>query len=176
MQVLRYSMSARLYHWLSAILVFGLIPVGLYLGRGDPPDGPLTDTLYLLHESFGVLLWLLVLFRLVSRQVNGVPEQPAATPPLLRLAARLNHVALYLMLLIQPVTGFLANNAGGYPLVWFNLLPIPSPVGKNDRLSDTLFSLHDIGGWLLIALVCLHLAGAAYHGLIRRDGVVRRMA
>jgi cytochrome b561 len=176
METMRYSASARLYHWVSAVLVLGLIPVGLYLGKGDPPDGPTTDLLYLLHESFGATLWVLVLIRLAARLINGVPPMPAGTSRLVRGISTLNHGALYAVLLIQPVTGFLANNAGGYPLVWFNLIAIPDPVGKNEKLSEALATLHGYGGWALIALVSLHLAGAAYHALIRRDGVVGRMA
>ncbi len=175
METGRYNPAARWMHWLSAVMVLFLVPVGLYLGYFDPPDGALTDRLYNLHESFGVLLWVLVLVRLVSRQFAGVPAMPADTPRAIHLAATLNHWALYAMLLIQPLTGFLGNNAGGYNLVWFNVLPIPDPVGKNDPLSNTLFTLHSYGGWILIALVLMHLAGAAYHGFIRRDGVVGRM-
>lgn len=175
MENTRYTASARLYHWATAVLVLGLIPVGIYLGKFDPPDGPLTDLLYLLHESFGVVLWVLVLLRLVSRLLRGVPPIPVGTSVLVHLVSRLNHAALYLVLLIQPVTGFLGNNAGGYKLVLFNLIAIPDPVGKNDKLSETLFALHGLGGWALVALVSLHLLGAAYHGLVRRDGVVARM-
>jgi cytochrome b561 len=172
----RYTAAARWMHWISAVVVLGLVPVGLYLGHFDPPKGPLTDRLYNLHESFGVLLWALVLVRLISRQFAGVPPMPADTPRALRLAATLNHWALYAVLAIQPITGFLANNAGGYNLTLFSVLSVPDPIGKNENLSHTLLALHQYGGWTLIVLVSMHLAGAAYHAFIRRDGVVRRMA
>ena len=176
MEVTRYSASARLYHWATAVVVLCMIPVGLYLNLGDPPDGPTTDMLFMLHESFGVTLWVLVLLRLLTRLAGGKPPMPLGTPAFVRIASMLNHAALYIILLIQPVTGFLSNTAGGYPVAWFNLFMLPDPTGKNEKLSDTLTALHNYGGIALIALVCLHLAGAAYHGLIRRDGVVGRMA
>ena len=31
------------------------------------------------------------------------------------------------------INRFLATNAWGFPLVWAHLVPIPSPVGKNER-------------------------------------------
>jgi cytochrome b561 len=39
-----------------------------------------------------------------------------------------------------------------------------------------LFALHGLMGWALVGLVTMHLIGAAYHGLIRKDGIVSRMA
>jgi cytochrome b561 len=174
MENLVYTPVARWMHWISAVLVVGLTAVGLYLGQFDPPDGRLTDWLYNLHESFGVILWVLVLIRLVARQIYGVPAIPAGSSRLVRLGAGLNHAALYAAMLIQPITGFIGNNAGGYRLTMFNLLAIPDPVGKDPKLADTLFALHSYGGWALVALVTLHLLGAAYHG-VRRDGVVSRM-
>ncbi len=173
--MIRYGLSARLYHWISAVIVLGLLPVGEYLGHFDPPDGPTTDALYMLHESFGVLLWLVVLARFVTRQVNGVPPLPDSAGFVVDIASKLNHFGMYLLLLVQPVTGFLANSAGGYDVNWFNLVKLPTLIAKDDKLSESLGALHMYGGIALIALVCIHLFGAVYHGFIRRDGVVRRM-
>jgi cytochrome b561 len=79
------------------------------------------------------------------------------------------------VLLIQPVIGFLATNAWGFPLVWAHLVPIPSPVGKNEPLATILSGVHWYGALLLVLLIGAHLGGAFYHGVIRRDGVVQRM-
>ncbi len=173
--MVRYTLPARLYHWISAVLVLGLLPVGEYLGHFDPPDGPVTDRLYMLHESFGVLLWLVVLLRFASRQLVGTPPLPDSAGWLVDLMSKLNHLAIYVILLAQPVTGFLANNAGGYDVAWFNLVKLPALIGKNESLGDSLSALHMYGGLALIVLVIFHLTGAVYHGFIRRDGVVRRM-
>jgi cytochrome b561 len=173
--MIKYGLSARLYHWISAVIVIFLLPVGEYLGHFDPPDGPTTDLLYMLHESFGVLLWLVVLLRFATRQINGTPPLPDSAGFVVDIASKLNHLAMYLILLIQPVTGFLANSAGGYGLVWFNLIKLPTLIGKDEKLGDSLATLHMYGGFALIALVCIHLLGAIYHSFIRRDGVVSRM-
>ncbi len=173
--MIRYGLSARIYHWISAVIVLGMLPVGEYLGHFNPPDGPVTDTLYMLHESFGVLLWLVVLARFVTRQVNGTPPMPDSAGFVVDIVSKLNHLGMYLLLLVQPVTGFLANSAGGYDVTWFNLIKLPALIAKDDKLSDSLVMLHKYGGLALIVLVCTHLFGAMYHGFIRRDGVVGRM-
>jgi cytochrome b561 len=175
MTMLKYRLSARLYHWISAVIVLGMLPVGEYLGHFNPPDGPMTDRLYMLHESFGVALWVVVLARLVSRQIHGTPPMPDHAGFVVDIASKLNHLAMYVILLVQPVTGFLANSAGGYGVTWFNVVALPSLIGKDQALSDQLTALHKLGGLALIVLVCIHLLGAIYHGYIRRDGVVSRM-
>jgi cytochrome b561 len=172
---MKYTITMRWLHWVSALAVVGLLGVGFVLGYVDLPDGPGKDRLYNLHESFGVALWCLVVIRLLLRQISGVPVQPASMPRWMRLGSGLNHAALYALLLLQPVAGLLANNAGGYGLELFNVLTVPNLVGKNDHLSDLLFKMHEIGGLALAGLVGLHVVAAAYHGVIRRDGVVSRM-
>jgi cytochrome b561 len=173
---MRYSTPMRWLHWISALMVLGLLAAGFVLGYVDMPDGPGKDRLYNLHESFGVVLWCVVVARLILRQLSGVPAMPPDTPDLVRMGAALNHAALYAVLLIQPIVGFLANNAAGYSLSMFNVLGLPDPIGKQpDGVWEALFKLHEIGGWALVGLVCMHLAGAAYHGVVRRDGIVSRM-
>jgi cytochrome b561 len=82
---------------------------------------------------------------------------------------------IYLELLVQPVLGFLASNAWGAPIVWFGIVKLPSPIGANEKMADLLSTLHDNNARVLLALIVVHLAGAAWHGLVRRDGIVRRM-
>ena len=59
---------------------------------------------------------------------------------------------------------------------WFGLFTIPSPIGKQDKaIAEQFAEAHELGAFLLIVLITLHLLGAAYHGIIRQDGVVKRM-
>ncbi len=56
-----YSTTARLLHWTTAILVAILVPVGLAMTRTG--EGPLTNTLYELHKSFGILVFVVMVAR-----------------------------------------------------------------------------------------------------------------
>jgi cytochrome b561 len=171
-----YAPAIRWIHWLTAVLVLLLFVFGGWTHYFDPGEGLLKDLLYNLHQSFGVTVWVLVLIRVAMRMATGAPKLPPGTPAVIRGAASLNQAALYLVLLVQPVTGFLDTNANGFPLYWFGLFEVPSPIGKQpDPGAHLLDGLHWFGALALLLLVGSHLAGAAYHGLIRRDGVVRRM-
>ena len=48
-------------------------------------------------------------------------------------------------------------------------------VSKNEALATQLFTLHRWVGWLVIALVLMHVSAALYHHFIRRDAVLKRM-
>jgi cytochrome b561 len=71
--------------------------------------------------------------------------------------------------------GWLNNGANGYPWSFYGLFNIPSPIGQNQAAAAWLSSLHLWGAEALAVLVVLHLGGVAYHTVIRRDGLLRRM-
>jgi cytochrome b561 len=172
----RYGPAARFFHWITAVIVVVMVVLGVWVTKYEPSDEAFKLQLYNLHESFGVLLFVLVAVRLFVRFGNP-PAMLDGQPAAIRLGSRLNHFALYAILLVQPILGFLDTNAWGFPVKWFGLFTLPSPIGKQEENVAQQFSdAHYVGALVLIALVALHLLGAAYHGLIRQDGVVKRMA
>jgi cytochrome b561 len=172
----RYQTSQRWLHWITAGLIVLMFTLGTWMTYFEPANEALKFRLYDLHESTGIAIWLIILVRLVLRAVHGAPPLPDDTPAGIRRLAKANHAALYAVLLVQPVLGFLDTNLWGFPVTWYWLIPIPSPVGKNEAVARLFTNAHWAGALLLLVLLILHVAGAAYHGLVRRDGVVRRMA
>jgi cytochrome b561 len=173
--VSRYAASSRWLHWLTVLLLLVIIPVGIWIRLFEPADQAFKLRLYNVHESLGVLVFVLVLVRIANRWLNPPPPLPADLPALMRLAAHTTHIGLYVLLVLMPVTGFLATNAWGFPLSVFNVLPIPSPVGKDEALAKVLSFLHWCGAITIGLLILAHLGGVVHHTLIRRDGLLRRM-
>jgi cytochrome b561 len=171
----RYALSSRLLHWLTAALVIVVIFFGIWIKYFEPHDEPFKLRLYNIHESIGVTIFVIVLIRLLNRWRHPPPPLPLDTPPLVRFAAHVSHAALYALLVIMPVLGFMATNAWGFPLTVFGVLPIPAPYGKNEEFAKLLSFLHWCGAIAFISLICAHLAGVIYHTFIRRDGLIRRM-
>ena len=172
----RYSWPARHLHWITAgIVLLLVIPMGVWLAYFRPADEALKLRLYNLHESFGILVFVLALIRLAYRGLRPAPPWPSDTPVSIRRMARISHALLYLLLILMPITGFLATNAWGFPLAIFNVLPLPSPIGKDEALAKVLSTLHWTGAALMGSLIALHFAGAVYHRFIKRDRLARRM-
>jgi cytochrome b561 len=171
----RYPALTRVLHWLTAAGLLAVVALGLSMTWYEPKREPLKFLLYDVHESTGVALFVVVLLRLIRRLAAPPGPLPQDIPWHFRAAAHANHAMLYAVLLIQPVIGFFATNAWGFPLVWAGWLPIPSPLGKNQTLAPMFSAMPGYTALTLVLLVGAHLGGACYHGVIRRDGVVRRM-
>ncbi len=172
---LRYVASSRWLHWIMAALMAVVIVVGVWIKYFEPASEPFKMRLYNLHESLGVVVFVLVLVRLVNRWRHPPPPLPAGTPALIHFAASATHMGLYALLVLMPVIGFLATNAWGFPLTVFGVLPMPVPLGKNEELAKLLSLLHLSGAIAVVMLIGGHLMGVLYHTFVRRDGLLRRM-
>jgi len=173
--VARYAASSRLLHWLTVLLLLAVIPIGIWIRYFEPADKDFKFALYNLHESLGVLVFVLALLRIVNRRLNPPPPLPGDVPAPMKLAAHATHIALYALLILMPLIGFLATNAWGFPLSVFGVLPIPSPLGKDVAIAKVLSLLHWCGAIAIVTLILGHLAGVVHHTFIRRDGLLRRM-
>lgn len=106
-----------------------------------------------LHRLAGLAILGLTLARIVLRRRVGAPALPEGGHAIVNLAAKLTHLALYLLLIAIPASGLAA---------WLGL---SRDVGE---LHETLFSL-------LFVLTGLHVLAALYHQYVLRDGLLRRM-
>ena len=177
----RYALSQRLLHWLIALLALPALGVGLTLGTlgfdGAKAafGGEVTGALYAAHKTVGVLILALMILRLGLRLTLGSPRYASPLTGFERVASRTVHGLLYLVLLALPVVGWLATAAGGYPVQFF-AWTLPGLIAKDKALSETLFQFHGILGWMLLALLALHIGAALWHWLLKRDGVMARMS
>lgn len=166
----RYAGRVRILHWLIAGLVLATWPLGFVIGFVKE-DVKLD--FYLVHESLGFLVLWLMLVRIGARLTSATPLVEG--PPLEKAAAHLVHGLLYVFLIVMPVSGFLATNAHGFPLEWFGLFTVWSPIGKTPDIAFVLSAIHGWSAWILLALFALHFAAVVFHHVIRRDGTLYRI-
>jgi len=101
-------------HWATVALIVGLFASGWRLGLAT--DREQEEAFLYLHRSLGVLTWLTAFCRVVWRLAFAyAPALPAATPAIQKRLARANEVALYALLLIQPLTGLAQSLTRGRP-------------------------------------------------------------
>jgi cytochrome b561 len=168
-----YSGFAKLLHWVIAACVLVLIPVGILIVWVDL--GPWGDTLFNLHKSFGVLVLILVLIRVLYRLMHGAPAPDPNLDAFRRAASGTVHTLLYILLVVQPILGYAANSAYGAATPFFGLFEISPLLAKNEALSDQLFMYHRWIGMALAVLLAVHIGAALQHYFIRRDDVLQRM-
>ena len=168
----RYSTVSILLHWTIAVLLLvQILLVGDAMTEGD-------DARYWvgLHKALGLSILALTVFRLGWRIVNPAMPLPAGTPRWHRLVARLTHGLFYAVLILLPLTGWLASSAVGRDIDWFGLFNWPLiPIGGGRETAGTLMSVHVSLPKLFYGLVGLHVLAALKHHFINRDNVLRRM-
>jgi cytochrome b561 len=121
----------------------------------------------------GVTIFGVTLVRLVWRVLH--PQPPIDLPWIERVGSGLVYVAMYVVLLAQPIVGWIMSTAFGFPVVYLGMLPLPQLVAEDRELAERFQQIHFNLAMLLAALFAAHLAGVLYHHLIVQDGVLRRM-
>ncbi len=169
-----YRTPARLLHWTVALLVLMTIPAGFVMVQPDL-DRATQNTLFVFHKNVGVLLLLLVVLRLAYRLTHPPPPLPASVPGWQARIAGISHFALYALLVVMPVAGYTRVKAGGFPIEALDAMGVPSLVPRSDALAETAKAVHFYGALAIAGFVALHVGAAAYHGLLRRDGVFSRI-
>ena len=168
-----YAGVQKLLHWLMAILVVVMVGVGLTLPRIGP--GPVTNALYEIHKSIGMLVLALVLVRLAVRWRLGAPEPVSGMPAWQRWAAGTSHALLYALMVLVPIAGWAATSACCRPVNFLWTLPATLPVPADNALAKQVFQLHFAMAFVLIGVVAVHVCAALHHHFARRDDTLRRM-
>src|SRR5215470_1326213 len=168
-----YSIPARLLHWLAATAIVIAFFIGLAMLR--IASGPTQDSLFFWHESLGTTVLALTALRLAWRAISPAPPLPATVPGWIRAAAPWSHRLLYALMLLQPIIGWLGSSAFGAVVNVFGLFDLPVLLHQDKGLAGVLFLIHKFGAFTLAGLVTLHVGGALFHLVVRRDGVFRRM-
>lgn len=173
----RWGLGAKLFHWSLALIIIGTSVFMLHVNDSMPwfASSPLTFITYVhWHKAFGLLALLLVILRLLWRRTNPVPQ----TAPLTlreKLWSHRVHIALYTLMLIVPVSGWLASSAFGSATKVFGLFTIPGIIPKTKPLVAPTYWAHFGLAWLLLTVVSAHIIAAFWHHDRRKDNVLKAM-
>lgn len=172
--VTEYDPVTRRLHWTNAILTLVTVMLAWCI-LAAPRHSDARPMLITLHGSCGIAILGLLIFWSGWR----LKHSPPALRPLLTrievLLARATHVALMLLFLAMPISGYVALAAAGRRLSLFGLVSIPPLLPESGRLSQMAFAAHLVGQFLIYGLVALHVGAALMHGFVRRDGILERM-
>lgn len=169
-----YRPLARALHWIVALLVLALIPVGVTMTQ-QGLDRSLQDTLFTFHKHAGLLVLVLVAWRLAYRAIHPAPPLPASMPRWQKGAAHVSHALLYVLLIVMAVSGYVRVAAGGFPIEALDALGMPKLAPRSDTIAETAKTIHGIVRYALVAFIIVHVGAALHHGLVRRDGIFSRM-
>ncbi len=171
---LQYDRMLVVLHWVLAIGLFYQLGLGLWM-EDIPKDPPgVRAGWFNLHKSIGICLGFLILWRLGWRVTHSVPAPPIGNTDFQNKLSQWAHRALYVCMVVLPVSGFMGSSFSPYPVKFFGLpLPKlwePSPEGKE------LFSeIHEVSAFIMMIIIILHISAAIWHQWVKRDGLLSRM-
>jgi len=168
---LQYGIVAVLLHWVMAILLIGLLALGLYMQA--LPISLEKLKLYGWHKEYGFLALWLVLIRLGWRITSTTPY--LLLPMWEKLAARTVHGLFYVLMLGLPITGWVITSAAGLPASFFGLWVLPTIVSPSEETRYLFQAIHRWLSYGLIGLIILHTSAAFKHHFVNRDDILRRM-
>ena len=165
-------------HWIVALSIIVLLAMGIYMEENH------AYALYPWHKSFGMLVLLFVVARILWRIYNNWPVPVSNYAKVEKITAKVVHYVLIIATLMMPVSGMLMSGLGGHGLQFFGLElmaanPDPANPGKvvaiNGFIAGAAHELHEILGNVIIAALALHIIGALKHHFIDKDGTLKRM-
>lgn len=168
-KVSKYPRLTRFLHWVVGLMVIATLPIGVIMQQQGLAR-PTQDLLFILHKNGGVIILLLVVLRILWRLATPAPALPPSTPAWQERLARSVQVALYTLLIIMAVSGYVRVRAGGFPVEMLDAIGLPAFVPRSEPLAETAKSIHATARFPLVALIVLHIAAGLKH-LVARDGV-----
>lgn len=176
---IRYGAVTKGFHWLTALLIFTLIPLGL-VANWLPYE---TDTelarkawMFSLHKTMGVIAFFVAVLRIFWALSQPKPGLLNADNKVESFAAEIVHWMLYGALVIVPLSGWIGHAAAaGFAPIWWPFgqgLPL---VPKSVDVEHFFGGVHWVATKLLAVSLLLHIAGALKHHLIDKDVTLQRM-
>ncbi|ALK10235.1 cytochrome b [Blastochloris viridis] len=170
--VLRYDPLSQALHWLTAAAVIAAFATAQVFE--EMVKGPAKTEMVGLHISLGVAVIALTVVRFAWMAAASRPV-PVPGSPLVQLAARAMHYALYAALIAVPLTGMLMVWAKGRDIGVFGLFVLPPLVAPDREMAHGFEEMHEFAGNLIVILAGVHAAAAIFHQLALRDGALARM-
>lgn len=181
---LSYGLIAKWFHWLSAVLILITYCAIYYREWFATSDFEHWLTIQL-HFSIGITLSAIIVLRIVWRYLNPMPASKTGSRLQIR-AARVVHLALYLVMIIMPLSGYLSiadylSKRGEidyfflYDMTWFK--GVESFIGMTlEQLEKPAAIVHSIvGEWIMVVLILGHILAALYHHLVLKDDTLSKM-
>lgn len=168
-----YGSVAKALHWLSFLMIAGLLTVGFIMA--DMKPSPDMFKLYNIHKSMGILLLMVVGVRLLWKAVNVVPVLPQGLHKMEKFLAHAGHALLYVLMIAMPLSGWIMSSAAGFSVSVFGWFTMPDLIAPQPEIKHTMEEVHEFIAWVIIAMVGLHVLAALLHHFYYRNNVLRRM-
>ena len=167
----KYGLLAKLFHWITFVILILQIPFGFYLVGLEFSDRRID--LENIHILIGITVFYITLFRLVWKFFNSSPTEGNSFFKGQIFIAKVNHFLLYLSIFTITISGILKKLYMGERL---NFLFFKYGFNQdNFKLADTFYEVHIYANYLLLALVTLHIFAVIIHHVVFKDKILNKI-
>jgi cytochrome b561 len=167
----RYPIRTRILHWLTAILIFSALFIGFVMVNSVGSYA----SLRVVHMTLGVVILAVVVIRAANRFTHRVPRLPETVGWVEHKLVVGSELALYTLMVAQPLVGWAMVSASGQPVIIFGSLRLPRIAPFDADLYFLLRQTHSVLAYTLVAVIAAHVSAVLLHTLTLRDGMLSRM-
>ena len=169
--LISYGLLAKLFHWVSFLVLIVQIPFGFYLV--DLEFSEKRISLENIHIIIGISIFYLIIFRLIWKSINITPRFGKEIFKGQLLISKVNHFFLYIAILSITISGILKKLYMGEKL---NFFIFKFGFEKtNFELSDNFYLIHIYANYILISLIALHIGAVIFHYVFFKDNILKKM-
>ncbi|MBM7068051.1 cytochrome b/b6 domain-containing protein [Actibacterium sp. 188UL27-1] len=174
-----YGGVTKTLHWLTVLLIFTVIPLGIIAHNWsfDTSEALATKAiLFSFHKTVGVTIFFVALARIAWAVSQPKPGLLHADRKVESWLAETVHWTLYAALVIVPLTGWIHHSATtGFAPIWWPFGQTLPFVPKDEGVAQTFAALHIVFERVLVISLLLHIAGALKHHFVDKDVTLKRM-
>ena len=166
-----YGLLAKLFHWLTFIVLIAQVPFGLYLVGLEFSDRRIE--LENIHILIGITVFYLTLFRLIWKFFNPSPTESKSFFKGQVLIGKANHFLLYVTIFSITISGILKKLYMGEKLnfIFFKY----GFEEDNFVLADAYYEVHIYANYILLTLVSLHILAVIIHHFVFKDKILNKI-
>jgi len=162
---LNYGKIAQAFHWISALLIFTMLPMGFTMI--NIADGDTKTTLYSIHVTIGLIVLALTIFRIIWSFIDQKPDMLPDMPPWREFVFKAVHVLLYALPLVLAFSGIKMLLTAELGISPANVSP------EAISLVVSQPNLHGIVSMIYIALLLAHIGGIMSYQMTKSDTLSR---
>jgi cytochrome b561 len=170
----RYGQLSVVIHWVTLALLVAVYAC-IELREMYPRGSDIREALKTWHYMLGLTVFFLVWVRITARLIGKTPPIVPALPKWQHMLANTVELALYALMIVLPLLGWVMLSAEGKAIPFFGL-QLPALVGANEVLAGRIQEVHETLATAGYFLIGLHAIAALYHHYVQRDNTLRRMA
>ena len=168
----KYHPALAALHWVLAFFISASLAFGFLVLARVPNTEPRKLDMLEWHMGLGMAILAAMLVRLVVRWRTARPAPAGLGTPASARAAGWAHGAFYVLVIGMVATGYATGLIARLNDIVFARNGAPLPTSFD---AYPTFRAHGVIAAVLAILVALHVLGALWHWLVRRDGVMRSM-